>query len=127
MSSKILVVDDEHIIAETVRYIFSAHGYVAECASSGEEAIAMAEELAPDLLLSDVMMRGLNGFETALQVKQLCPECRLLFFSADAGTEALAQTFEKIFADRGYRYEMLPKPMHPSTLLLTVEKALQAA
>ena len=126
MSSKILVVDDEHIIAETVRYIFSAHGYEAECASSGEEAIAIAGCLRPDLLLTDVMMRGLNGFETALEVKQLCPQCRLLFFSADAGTEALARRFLKVFAERGYRIEMLPKPMHPTALLDSVEKALQA-
>jgi CheY-like chemotaxis protein len=127
MSPRILVVDDEHLIAETVRYIFSAHGYVAECASSGEEAIAIAGALHPDLLLADVMMRGLNGFETALQVKELCPHCRLLFFSADAATEALAQSFQKVFAERGYHFEVLPKPMYPSTLLNTVEKALQVA
>lgn len=126
MPSKILVVDDDHIIAETVRYIFSAHGYEAECASSGEEAIAMAGDLRPDLLLVDVMMRGLNGFEIALEVKALCPQCRLLFFSADTGTEALTKTFLKVFAERGYSFEMLPKPMHPSTLLTKVEEALQA-
>ena len=124
MVSKILVVDDERSIAETMRDIFRSAGYMAMCAFSGDEAIAKAADLCPDLLLSDVMMPGMNGFEVALQVKQICPECRLLLFSGQIATALLAQGFVQTFTESGYRYELLAKPLHPTELIRRVEDAL---
>jgi CheY-like chemotaxis protein len=122
--SKILVVDDERSIAETMRDIFQSVGYEADCAYSGHEAIAKAADLCPDVLLSDVMMPGMNGFEVALQIKQICPECRLLLFSGQIATTLLAQGFVQTFTENGYRYELLAKPLHPSQLIERVRKAL---
>lgn len=126
MASKILVVDDEASIATTVTLILNAHGYVAEGVCSGKEAIVKARTMLPDVLLSDVLMPGLNGFETALEVKQACPDCRLLFFSAYPATECV-QHFRKVFADRGYRLNLLAKPVAPAMLLRSVEKAIHEA
>jgi CheY-like chemotaxis protein len=124
MVSKILVVDDERSIAETMRDIFQSVGYRADCAYSGDEAIAKAADLCPDVLLSDVMMPGMNGFEVALQVKQLCPECRLMLFSGQIATALLAQGFVQTFTASGYHYELLSKPLHPSELIRRVQDAL---
>lgn len=124
---RILVVDDEKLIVATIKTIFAAYGYEAEGALSGEEAIAKAKAACPDLLLCDVRLPGLNGFEAALRIKEFCPRCHLLFFSAYVDAEYLVEDFSKIFAERGYPLEMLPKPVHPTTLLQTVEKTLQAA
>jgi CheY-like chemotaxis protein len=124
MMSKILVVDDERAIAETMRDIFQSVGYSATGAFSGDEAIAKAADWCPDVLLSDVMMPGMNGFEVALQVKQICPECRLLLFSGQIATSLVAQGFVQTFTENGYRYELLSKPLHPSELIARVREAL---
>lgn len=126
MASRILVVDDEELIVATVRSIFGAYGYLAEGALSGEEAIAKVWAACPDLLLCDVRLPGLNGFETALKIKEICPGCRLLFFSAYIDMEYLVQDFTKLFEARGYPMRVLAKPVHPTTLLQTVEKTLAA-
>jgi CheY-like chemotaxis protein len=123
MSDKILVVDDELAIAETLRMILEMSGYAAHSASSGVQAIAKAEEGCPDLLLSDVMMPGLNGFETALRIKARCPGCRLLFFSGYSAHPEMLQLSEDL-KSRGYDFEVLPKPLHPSLLLEKVKSAL---
>lgn len=124
MPAKILVVDDEETIGVTVRDIFRARGYTADYASSGAEAVTKSRDLCPDLLLSDVLMPGLNGFEAALQVKEFCPRCRLMFFSGYAGTELLSRGFRNEFMKRGYQFGFLLKPVQPAVLLSTVEEAL---
>jgi CheY-like chemotaxis protein len=62
-------------------------------------------------------MPGMNGFELAMEVKRSCPGCRLVLFSGQAATAQLAQQFIDVFANRGYHFELLPKPIHPDTLL----------
>jgi CheY-like chemotaxis protein len=124
MPAKILVVDDEEFIALTLKDIFEGMGYTADHALSGHEALAKAKSFCPDLLLSDVMMPGLNGFEAALQIKEFCPGCRLVFFSGYAGSDFLAQQFQSEFTRRGYHFNLLPKPVDPALLLRTVEEAL---
>jgi CheY-like chemotaxis protein len=126
MASRILVVDDEELIVATVSTIFSAYGYIAEGALSGEEAIAKVWARCPNLLLCDVKLPGINGFEAALKIKEICPGCQLLFFSAYVDTEYLVEDFTRIFAERGYPMEVLAKPVHPTALLQSVQKALAA-
>src|SRR5262249_27624529 len=114
------VVDDEPAIVESLCMVLEAHGYHATGANSGEEAIAVAADLCPHLLLSDIMMPGLNGFETALRIKELCPDCRLLFFSGYAQKPGIADEMRK----SGHRFELLSKPMPPAALLQKIEAAL---
>jgi CheY-like chemotaxis protein len=121
---KVLVVDDERAIVDSLCEILESAGYQAFSASSGEEALAVVAKTCPDLLLSDVLMPGMNGFELALEVKHLCPTCRLLLFSGQAATAQLAQQFSSTFTSRGYRFELLPKPLHPLALLKKLEETL---
>jgi len=124
MRLRILVVDDERSIVETLAVIIEAAGYEVATACSGQEAIAHAARACPTILLSDVLMPGMNGFELALQIKQICPDCRLLLFSGQAATAQLAQTFGQTFTRLGYRFELLPKPFHPAALLKKLEECL---
>src|SRR4029077_12455640 len=114
---RILVVDDERAIVESLAEIIGYAGYEVATACSGQEAIAKAAKACPMILLTDVLMPAMNGFELALQIKQICPNCRLLLFSGQAATAQLAQTFGPTFTRLGYRFELLPKPFHPAALL----------
>ena len=124
MPTKILVVDDERAIADSLAEILQYAGYQALSAYSGEQALVKAEQAAPAILLSDVLMPGMNGFELALEIKRRFPSCRLLLFSGQTATAQLAQRFIDQFTGLGYRFELLPKPIHPAVLLETVESCL---
>lgn len=110
---RVLIVDDETIIANTLAQILNASGYEARAVYSGEIALTEAAEFAPDVLLTDVIMRGLSGIEVAMQISKALPECRVILFSGQAST---ADLLERATAD-GYRFEVIAKPIHPKDLL----------
>ena len=124
MAIKILVVDDEHAISDTLSEILRTAGYEVATAYNGTQALAQASQCCPSLLLTDVLMPQTNGFEVALEIKRKCPECRLLLFSGQASTAQLASTYVQTFTNRGYRFELLPKPLHPDSLLKRLEESL---
>jgi len=124
MPHRILVVDDEHSIVDTVALIFESVGYVTVRAYSGIEALTRARQACPNLLLCDVMMPDLNGFEVAFRIKEICPGCRILLFSGDISVGRVRDDFALHFQERGYRYELLSKPLHPVALLDKVQQSL---
>ena len=63
MSEKILIVEDELTLQETLAYNLKHQGYEVFTASNGDTAIAKAKELEPDLILLDIMLPGIDGFE----------------------------------------------------------------
>jgi len=121
---KILIVDDEQSIADSLAEIVGAAGYEAAVAYSGAEALAKASVFNPNILLTDVLMPGKNGFDLALEIKELWPDARLLLFSGQASTAQLASSYGPLFTSRGYRFELLPKPLHPVSLLKKLEDTL---
>jgi PleD family two-component response regulator len=65
---KVLVADDERVIADTLRAILNQNGFEAASAYGGQDAVDMARVWPPDILLTDVTMPGLNGIESAIQI-----------------------------------------------------------
>jgi len=124
---RILIVDDEPAIAESLSEILRVAGYEVAMATSGEDAVRDAEKFSPEILLTDVLMPAMNGFELALRVKEMLPNCRLLLFSGQASTAQLAKEQSERFTRMGYRFELLPKPLHPDALLKTLEESLTRA
>ena len=61
MAKKILIVDDEQDIVETLKFMLEAQGYECHCAYDGETGLSLAMELIPDLMILDVMMHKMNG------------------------------------------------------------------
>jgi CheY-like chemotaxis protein len=110
---RILVVDDEDLVADSVAEILKEHGFEAHAAYSGKEAIDLAHERCPDILMSDVLMPRLNGVQTALAIREICPRVRILLFSGQAGTVDIL----KRARSQGHDFELLPKPIHPDELL----------
>lgn len=110
---RILVVDDEKLIADTIVQILNRNGFIAEAAYSGQEAIEKAQTHCPELVLSDVLMPHVDGVEAAIAIRELCPDTRIVLFSGQAATvEILARARE-----RGHSFELLPKPIHPTQLI----------
>jgi two-component system, OmpR family, alkaline phosphatase synthesis response regulator PhoP len=66
---KILVIDDEEDILELVRYNLAKEGYRVACVTSGEQALREAKEGAPDLILLDLMLPGLDGLDVCRRLK----------------------------------------------------------
>lgn len=110
---RILVVDDEVLIADTIVQILNRSGFIAEAAYGGSEAIDAARRSSPELILSDVLMPKVDGVEAAIQIQQFLPDTRIILFSGQAATvEILARARQ-----RGYNFELLAKPLHPSKLI----------
>ena len=110
---KVLVADDERVIADTLAMILNQSGFEARAVYSGERALELAVSFAPDMLISDVIMADLNGIDAAIQVRALLPGIKVLLFSGQAAT---ADLLEKARA-QGYEFEILAKPVHPQDLL----------
>jgi len=120
----VLVVDDERVIADTLSVILSRSGFSVMTAYDGESALELARAVAPDLLLSDVMMGpGMNGTELAIQVVRDQPGCKVLLFSGHAATaDLLAHAREA-----GHDFTLLTKPVHPADLLARIADSFKAA
>jgi DNA-binding response OmpR family regulator len=110
---RILVVDDEVVIADSLAEILSDHGYQAHAFYDGQTAIAAARDTCPDLVLCDVVMPELNGVETVMAIRKLCARTRIFLFSGQAHTKDLLE----VARAQGHLFEVLPKPMHPKELL----------
>ena len=121
---RVLIVDDEPKIVQSVADILEGEGYHVLPAYSAREAFQLATQSCPDILLTDVLMPDKNGFELALEIKQQCPHCHLLLFSGQAATAQLASDYSQRFTAAGYRFELLPKPLRPEQLLKHLEQSL---
>jgi CheY-like chemotaxis protein len=113
---KILIVDDEPVIADTLVDILNGEGYDAISVSNGQSAVRWAQLIRPDVIVSDVVMPGMNGIEAAKSIKLSCPECRIILFSGHAASEELLRQAH----EDGYDFEVLTKPVNPIVLLATL-------
>jgi CheY-like chemotaxis protein len=110
---QVLVIDDESSIADSLVLILKASGFDARAFYLGQSAIDFVRSHCPDVVLSDVMMPKMNGVDTVLAIREICPNTRILLFSGQAGTGNILQKAR----DRGHEFELLPKPLHPDELL----------
>jgi CheY-like chemotaxis protein len=110
---KVLVVDDESVIADTLAAVLRNSGYTVRTAYNASAAIAVAQEFVPDLVITDVVMPGMNGIEMAIRIREMLPLCKVLLFSGQAATANLLAEAKQ----RGHDFELLAKPIHPTDLL----------
>jgi len=110
---RVLVADDERVIADTLAMILNQSGFDARAVYSGEGALELAPSFAPNMLISDVIMADLNGIDAAIRIREILPDIKILLFSGQAAT---ADLLEKARVE-GYEFEILAKPVHPQDLL----------
>jgi two-component system invasion response regulator UvrY len=84
MRPRILLVDDHEIVRKGIRQLLE--GPTREIcgeASSGEEAIQKVQELKPDLVIMDYLMRGIDGIQTLKQIREIAPSTKVLILTMD--------------------------------------------
>ncbi|HDM78286.1 MAG TPA: sigma-54-dependent Fis family transcriptional regulator [Deltaproteobacteria bacterium] len=121
MSAKIriLVVDDELIVRESLKGWLKKGGYEVDTAASGPESLEMLELAPYDLLFLDIMMPKMNGLEVLEIVKKRFPETLVVMITAYGSVETAVKAMKNGAND------YLMKPFEPETLALLVEKLLQ--
>jgi DNA-binding response OmpR family regulator len=115
----ILVVDDEPLIAETLTLILRDAGFDPYVAHNATSALELIPQVRPDLMLTDVILPGMNGLELAVRVRELLPDCRILLFSGQAVTADLLDLAKQA---GGEEFEVLPKPLDPEELLARLKR-----
>jgi adenylate cyclase len=118
--SRILVVDDTPTNIQTVSAILKDHGYQISVATNGHQALEVLGRLQPDLILLDVMMPEMDGFETCKRIKQN-PEWRnipIIFLTSRIETEDIVRGFELGAVD------YVAKPFNAHELLARVHTHL---
>lgn len=116
MAKRIFVVDDEQRIADTLAVILRNSGYEALAFYNAQGALEAVESCCPELVISDVMMPGMNGIDMAVLIRERHPECKVLLFSGSAATTDMLAEARR----RGHDFELLAKPIHPRDLLAKV-------
>ncbi|MGI6375723.1 MAG: response regulator [Anaerolineae bacterium] len=122
--SRILVVDDDPDFCEAMRLVLTSAGHAVEIASNGDQALAMATQAPPDLIILDIMMQGpLDGLVAAhsLEENQRLHGIPVIMVSsiADSPLAGLFPTDEYLPTDAWFS-----KPVQPGRLLKSVERLL---
>jgi DNA-binding NtrC family response regulator len=112
-SFRVLVVDDDVRVADSLVQILNATGHQAVAAYSAEAAIKLAEKINPEAVVTDVVMGPVSGIELTNHIREHYPGCRVLLFSGYASTRA----FTEAFLTRGSSVQFLPKPVHPNKII----------
>lgn len=109
-----VVVDDEKIIADSLAMTLRASGWEAIAAYSGEEAVQQCEKLDPHVVVADIVMAPMSGFDLAIYLAENKPQCRIILMSGHSFHEPLvAQSMRRGF-------EFLPKPIDPARFLTMI-------
>lgn len=119
----ILVVDDERSVADTLAAILETAGYSSVAVYSGEQALQVLQSVCPALILTDVVMPGMDGVEFAVQARARCPAALILLISGNAATLKIVETARR----SGHAFELLAKPVPPRELLAKVATLLGGA
>lgn len=114
----VLIVDDELAIRETMEQILNYDGYAVMKAASGAEALALVEKSEPDVILLDIKMPAMDGFEVLENLKARKVAAPVIVISGHGTIETAVE------AVKGGAYDYLEKPLDRSRLLVTLNNCL---
>ena len=119
---RVLVVDDECVVADTLAKVLTLSGYAAIAAYDADDALETALHSPPELLITDVVLHGMNGIQLAITIKRIFPDCKILLFSGQASTADLMAAAGR----EGHRFTLLNKPLPPKDLVAIVAEHLNS-
>ncbi|MDY7038950.1 MAG: response regulator, partial [Thermodesulfobacteriota bacterium] len=113
---RILVVDDEAAMRESLNDWLLEDGYEVGLAAGGEEALIMASENSWEVILLDLKMPGMDGIETLRRLKEISPEAEILMMTAYATVDTAVQAMKE------GAYDYLVKPFDPDEIEIQIKK-----
>ncbi len=119
---KILIVDDEQDIVESLKFVLEIANYTCYCAYNGEDGLRMAKEIVPDLIILDVMMPKINGFKISrlLKFDSKYKDIPILMLTARSQME------DKLIGEETGVNEYITKPFDLDDVVAKVEQYLGA-
>jgi DNA-binding NtrC family response regulator len=121
MKEKILVVDDERLIRQSLEKGLVGQGYAVSSAGDGKTALRLAEEESPDLIVLDLKLPDLNGIEVLKGLRELEKDIPVLVITAYGSIDTAIQ------AIRAGAYDYITKPFDLEALFLSISQALEAS
>ncbi len=119
MHPTILIIDDDASLRRVLEYQLQEAGYEVATAASGEEGLQRFGELAPQLVISDMQMPGMDGMQLLKAVKERSPETPVIIITAFGSVDVAVQAMKQ------GAYDYITKPFNRDELRLTVARALQ--
>lgn len=116
-SKRILIVDDDAGVRDSLARILRGSGYVVEVAENGEKGIVKGESFHPDVLLVDIRMPGIDGIETHRELHRRFPQLVGISMTAYASSEKTKEAID------GGAVSVLPKPLNIESLMELVQSA----
>ena len=116
---RILVIDDEKVIREGCREVLTLDGFEVVLAENGEQGLKMIEKVHFDVVLLDLMMPGISGFDVLSHIKTLHPDTSIIVITGYATVE------HSIEAMKNGAFDFIPKPFSPDQLRVVVFKAIE--
>lgn len=117
--ARILVVDDEQIIRDGCTRILSKEGWEVVTAENGQQCLDAMQQSDFDLMLLDLMMPGIGGFEILEKAAEISPETIVVVITGYATVESAVEAMKK------GAYDFIPKPFTPGQLRITVNRGLE--
>jgi DNA-binding NtrC family response regulator len=117
---RVALVDDEELFRETLAKLLRRRGIEVATAADGEAGVALVRAMAPDVVVLDLRMPGIDGIETLRRIREQRPDTRVVMLtghgSVEAGVEAL----------RAEAFDFLLKPVSPDQLVEVILAAVAA-
>lgn len=121
---RVLIVDDDHLVADTLSLIFERDGFHTNVSYSADQALACARDFHPDLLLCDISMPGRDGLSLVQDINLELPSCRILVLTGFyANLHRIKEYVDRLARPVG----ILTKPCPPTDLLREASTMLAAA
>ena len=118
---KVLIIEDEKLLADSIRSVLERKGFEAECVYDGEAGVEYAELGIYDLLILDVMMPKMNGYQVALEVRAKRCGTPILMLTARS------EEFDELMGFEAGADDYVTKPFSPSVLMKRVAALLRRA
>ena len=118
MEKKVLIVDDEERVVQSIAGVLEDEGFRVTTSRGGEEAIGVFQKEEPDVTLLDIWMPGMDGIEVLKRLKWMSPDCQVIMISGHA-TISTAMAAVKLGA-----FDFIEKPLSLDVLLMTIRRAL---
>lgn len=119
MLKKILIVDDEPSILESLNGILSDEGFAPVCTASAEEALALLEEEVFDLVLLDIWLPGMDGLEALKRIREMDPRLPVVMISGHGTIETAVQ------ATKDGAFDFVEKPLSYDKIILVIKNGLR--